>query len=38
VAGSFDGAKSILGSFPWVERLGTNTSSRANMGSFKITA
>ncbi|KAM0907028.1 hypothetical protein ACQ4PT_016369 [Festuca glaucescens] len=38
VAWSVATAKSILGSSAWVERLGTATASRADMGSFRVTA
>ncbi|KAM0846549.1 hypothetical protein ACQ4PT_055601 [Festuca glaucescens] len=38
LAWSMDTAKTILGSSAWVERLGTETASRADMGSFRITA
>ncbi|KAM0893982.1 hypothetical protein ACQ4PT_024782 [Festuca glaucescens] len=38
VAWSLDTAKTILSSSGWVERLGSETASRAGMGSFRITA
>ncbi|KAM0900768.1 hypothetical protein ACQ4PT_020419 [Festuca glaucescens] len=37
-AWNMDTAKTILGSSSWVERLGTETASRADMGNFQITA
>jgi hypothetical protein len=38
VAWSMTTARMILGSSAWVERLGTETASREDMGSFRITA
>ncbi|KAM0890298.1 hypothetical protein ACQ4PT_027119 [Festuca glaucescens] len=38
VAWSLDTAKTILSSSGWVERLGSEIASRADMGSFRITA
>ncbi|KAM0920563.1 hypothetical protein ACQ4PT_007399 [Festuca glaucescens] len=38
VAWSLDTTKTILASSRWVERLGSETASRADMGSFRITA
>ncbi|KAM0868421.1 hypothetical protein ACQ4PT_041335 [Festuca glaucescens] len=38
VAWSMSTAKTILGSSAWVERLGTETTSKADMGSFRIMA
>ncbi|KAM0852915.1 hypothetical protein ACQ4PT_051438 [Festuca glaucescens] len=38
VAWSMDTAKTILGSSAWVERLGSETANKADMGSFRVTA
>ncbi|KAK1628330.1 hypothetical protein QYE76_002645 [Lolium multiflorum] len=38
IAWSMDTAKTILGSSGWVERLGSETASRADLGTFCITA
>jgi hypothetical protein len=38
VAWSLDTAKTIISSSVWVERLGSETASQADMGSFRITA
>jgi hypothetical protein len=38
IAWSLATAKTIFGSSAWVERLGTKTASRADMGNFRVTA